>query len=72
MVSLGAATKCLTFNKVNFKKQLVKFKFKCSHFFNYNTTTIRKKKEVETELTIHCIKHNKGKKCVAAKGAKVG
>ena len=53
MVSLGAATKSLTFNKVNFKKQLVKFKFKYSHFFNYNTTTIRKKKEVETELTIH-------------------
>ena len=49
MVSLGAATKCLTFNKVNFKKQLVKFKFKYSHFFNYNTTPIWKKKEVELQ-----------------------
>ena len=28
------------------------------------------KKEVKTELTVHWIKHNKGKKCVAAKGAK--
>ena len=45
MVSLAAAaTKCLTFDKVNFKKQLVKFKFKFiySHLFNYNTTTLRK------------------------------
>ena len=32
----------------------VKFKFIYSHLFNYNTTTIRKKKEeVKTELTIH-------------------
>ena len=35
----------------------------------------RKKKkeeeEVKTELTIHWIKHNKEKKCVAAKGAKL-
>ena len=31
----------------------------------------KKKKEVKTELTIHWIKHNKGKKCVAAKGAKL-
>ena len=44
MVSLGAATKCLTFNKVNFKKQLLKFKFKYSQFFKYNTATIRRKK----------------------------
>jgi len=33
--------------------------------------TIRKKEEVKTELTIHWIKHNKGEKCVAAKGAKL-
>ena len=46
-----------------------KFKFIYSHLFNYNTTTIRNKKEVKTELTIHRIKHNKGKECVAAKGA---
>ena len=32
----------------------------------------KKKKELKTELTIHWIKHNKGKKCVAAKGAKLG
>ena len=39
-----------------------KFKFIYSHLFNYNTTTKRKKKkEVKTELTIHWIKHNKGK-----------
>ena len=38
--------------------------------FNYNTTTIKKKEEVKTELTLHWIKHNKGKKYVAAKGAK--
>ena len=50
-----------------------KFKFIYSHLFNYNTTTIRKKKEEikKTELTIHRIKHNKGKECVAAKGAKL-
>ena len=30
-----------------------------------------RKKEVRTELTIHWIKHNKGKKCVATKGAKL-
>ena len=30
-----------------------------------------KKKEVKTELTIHWIKRNKGKKCVAAKGVKL-
>ena len=48
-----------------------KFKFIYSHLFNYNTTTIRNKKEEikKTELTIHRIKHNKGKECVAAKGA---
>ena len=38
---------------------------------SYNTTTIRKKKEVKTELAIHWVKHNKRKKCVAAKGAKL-
>ena len=49
-----------------------KFQFIYTQLFNYNTTTIRKKKEeVETELTVHWIKHNKGKKCVAAKGAKL-
>ena len=48
-----------------------KFKFIYSHLFNCNTTTIRKKKEVKTELTIHWIKRNKGKKCVAGKGAKL-
>ena len=53
-----------------------KFKFIYSHLFNYNTTTIRNKKEeiiiiIKTELTIHRIKHNKGKECVAAKGAKL-
>ena len=48
-----------------------KFKFIYSHLFNYNTTTIRNKKEVKTELTIHRIKHNKGKECVAAKGARL-
>ena len=31
----------------------------------------KKKKEVKTELTIYWIKHNKGKECVAAKGAKL-
>ena len=30
-----------------------KFKFIYSHLFNYNTTTIRKKEEVKTELTTH-------------------
>ena len=30
-----------------------KFKFIYSHLYSYNTTTIRKKKEVKTELTIH-------------------
>ena len=34
---------------------------------------LRKKKEEikKTDLTIHRIKHNKGKECVAAKGAKL-
>ena len=32
---------------------------------------MRKKKDVKTALTIHRIKHNKGEKCVAAKGAKL-
>ena len=31
----------------------------------------KKKEELKTELTIHWIKHNKGEKCVAAKGAKL-
>ena len=31
----------------------------------------KKKKEVKTELTTHWIKNNKGKKSVAAKGAKL-
>ena len=31
----------------------------------------KKKKDVKTVLTIHRIKHNKGEKCVAAKGAKL-
>ena len=59
------------------RQQFLKFKFKFkfiySHLFNYNTTTIRNKKEKikKTELTIHRIKHNKGKECVAAKGAKL-
>ena len=52
-----------------------KFKFVYSHLFNYNTTTIRKKKRriklKKKELTIHRIKHNKGKECVAANGAKL-
>ena len=39
-----------------------KFKFINSHLIKYNTTTIRKKEEVKTGLTIHWIKHNKGKK----------
>ena len=37
--------------------------------FQYNNN--EKKKEVKTEITIHWINHNKGKKCVAAKGAKL-
>lgn len=45
MVSLGAATKRLTFNKVNFKKQLVKFKFKYSRFFNLQYNNNKKKKK---------------------------
>ena len=35
--------------------------------FNNN----KKKKEVKTELTKYWIKHNKGKRCVAAKGTKL-
>ena len=49
-----------------------KFKFIYSHLFKfvqYNNN--KKKKEVKTELAIHWIKHNKRKKCVAAKGAKL-
>ena len=42
------------------------------HIHAYSITMQQQweKKEVKTELTIHWIKHNKGKKCVAAKGAK--
>ena len=47
-----------------------KFQFIYSQLINYNTTT-KRKTEVKTELTVHCIKHNKGKKCVAAEGAKL-
>ena len=53
-----------------YKRLVFKFKFIYSHFFNCNTTTIREKK-VKTELIIHSIKYNKGKKCVAAKGDKL-
>ena len=62
--------KGLTRTKFKFK---FKFKCICSHLFNYNTTTIRKKRrdKKKREVTIHRIKHNKGKKCVAAKGAKL-
>ena len=50
----------------------MQFKFIYSHLFNYNTTTIRKKEEIKKrKVTIHRIKHNKGKKYVAAKGAKL-
>ena len=31
----------------------IKFKFIYSHLFSYNVTTIKNKKEVKTELTIH-------------------
>ena len=45
------------------------------HLFTLNqlqyNNNKKKKKEVKTELTIHWIKHNKRKKCVAAKGAKL-
>ena len=43
------------------------------HIHAYSITMQQQweKKEVKTELTIHWIKHNKGKKCVAAKGAKL-
>ena len=49
-----------------------KFKFIYSHLFKfvqYNNN--KKQKEVKTELAIYWIKHNKRKKCVAAKGAKL-
>ena len=38
----------------------------------YSNNKEKKKEEIKkTELTIHRIKHNKGKECVAAKGAKL-
>ena len=37
----------------------------------YKNKKKKKEEEVKTELTIHWIKHNKEKKCVAAKGAKL-
>ena len=53
----------------------VNFKFKFIILFTliqlqYNNNKEKKKKK-KTELTIHWIKHNKGKECVAAKGAKL-
>ena len=38
--------------------------------YNNNKEKKRRNKK-KTELTIHRIKHNKGKECVAAKGAKL-
>ena len=37
----------------------------------YNNNNEKKEEIKKTELTIHRIKHNKGKECVAAKGAKL-
>ena len=37
----------------------------------YNNNKEKKKRNKKTELTIHRIKHNKGKECLAAKGAKL-
>ena len=37
----------------------------------YNNNKEKKRRDKKTELTIHRIKHNKGKECVAAKGAKL-
>ena len=49
-----------------------KFKFIYSHLFNTIQQHQGKKEEIKkTEVTMHRIKHNKGKKCVAAKGAKL-
>ena len=48
--------KSLIESRIETRNGLSKFKFKFiySHLFNYNTTTVRKKKEeVKTELTIH-------------------
>ena len=53
---LNRVNKSLIESRIETHNGLSKFKFKfiCSHLFNYNTTTIRKKKEeVKTELTIH-------------------
>ena len=41
------------------------------HTYSIAIQQQEEKKEVKTELTIHWIKHDKGKKCVAAKGAKL-
>ena len=54
--------------------QLVLSRSSSSSFIHTYSITIqqqKEKKEVKTELTIHWIKHNKGKACVAAKGAKL-
>ena len=58
--------------RIETRNGLSKFKF---HLFTliqlqYNNNK-KKQEEVKTELTIHWIKHNKGKECVAAKGAKL-
>ena len=37
----------------------------------YNNNKEKKRRDKKTELAIHRIKHNKGKECVAAKGAKL-
>ena len=37
----------------------------------YNNNKEKKEEIKKTELTIHGIKHNKGKECVASKGAKL-
>ena len=41
------------------------------HTYSVTIQQQYEKKGVKTELTIHLIKRNKGKKCVAAKGAKL-
>ena len=52
------------------RKFKFKFKFIYSHSFNYNTTIIRKK-EVNTELSLNWIQHKKVKMCLACKRAKL-
>ena len=57
-------------NYISNHGELRSFEFKFTLIqLQYNNN--KKKKEVKTELTVHWIKHNKGKKCVAAKGAKL-